>query len=508
MLGKEEVVRKIVANGIKLDCPKIVLTQNSKDSPRTWSFAGSLEFDVREGVSARLFSTSPERPRNGIDEFFKQINETRPGEFYPAHRYYSLKATDVDGNVWTSDHVHVDEEDRETHSIVQIKTRQIQMVSPAPEDNDYAHLVFVDKLDIPENSLTRTDTRRGDRATHKVDHVGSEGEISHATVKFIKSDANPSQCDVIVRPTEGGPALPVNFPSKMIETLRFLTGDMIFFAMAETVHSGVRKVVFAQTAPLNSGISFRPIAPRRDHAPDFYRLMDRYLSYAYANSSGDDFSFISTKLHPLYNLKYVSLEAVALLVSVTVESVIQHSFKTVGSVSQAVKNEIEEIAKAIDALSVSDKIKTRAKSSLGGMKSLRPVDRLYALQSENKILVGEIQGWKDLRNVSAHGSLRMEPGPNQKLLDDIFGAANLLNKLIFLVVGYSGVYTDYSTRGWPDIIFNPVAAVEAPTTVSEAVVELEQVEHKLVAPVVRPALPRRLLDALGRIFHWWRPKTN
>lgn len=145
----------------------------------------------------------------------------------------------------------------------------------------------------------------------------------------------------------------------------------------------------------------------------------------------------------------------ALIVAVAVESVLSE-FSEIAIPEQKLIDEVDEISdaiKAIEETSVRANTKNRALGSVSNMKSTRAGDKLKHLAEIGVITNGELLQWKDLRNTSAHGTLHDDPMKLQKLLSDIYGAVTLLNKLVFLRIGYDGKYSDYSQIGWPIMEF-------------------------------------------------------
>lgn len=224
----------------------------------------------------------------------------------------------------------------------------------------------------------------------------------------------------------------------------------ISFCASETIDSEIATLELAKVDETSKGLFPAPLVSRDpDHVRDFCRLFGAFLEHAVASSNDEFFSPLARKFNPLYGLRNVPLESIALLVSVTVEALLKEQFPEIGKPKAHLLNEVNVISTAIDALPVSDRTKSRAKGSLGGMKSSRADDKLNALKDAGILSELENQAWKGLRNSSAHGSLHVKPGQFQQVLDSVYTAATLLNKLALLVIGYEGKYSDYSKKDWP-----------------------------------------------------------
>ena len=69
----------------------------------------------------------------------------------------------------------------------------------------------------------------------------------------------------------------------------------------------------------------------------------------------------------------------------------------------------------------------------------------------------DIKAWKFIRNKAAHGALTVDPSAVQCLLDRFNRLVVMAYKLVFFRISYQGLYTDYATRGWPEVPFDSEA---------------------------------------------------
>ena len=146
------------------------------------------------------------------------------------------------------------------------------------------------------------------------------------------------------------------------------------------------------------------------------------------------------------------------MVSVAVEAIVSDpAFASLATPSQATKDGVDQIFEAIRKSGTDSTLIERAISSMGTMKSSRAVDKLFALVEIGALVKSEPTNWKMLRNPIAHGSLRIDPKALQELLDNIYGSMTLLHKLVFIIIGYDGIYSDYSKHGWHIKTFNASA---------------------------------------------------
>lgn len=84
--------------------------------------------------------------------------------------------------------------------------------------------------------------------------------------------------------------------------------------------------------------------------------------------------------------------------------------------------------------------------------SLSEKVRLAAQIAKIPLQGTEVRAWNKMRNRIAHGDF--SPGPLSTSLVQIQSqqldcAANIINKLVLGLIGYGGVFTDFSSPGWP-----------------------------------------------------------
>lgn len=453
LMSSEQFKRAFVDGVLTIDCKDIRLTQNSTDSPKEWRGSGSLMIDPRNGIEARFVSMdviSP--PPAALQLSLRRMVES--GKIIPESHYYSLRAIDVSGNEWTNPSIEVSTDCHIDSTVIVLKCGWIRSVTPAKDENDSVQMLFLDELPFPLNSLERSQTVREGRESTKISYTAAHGSAGGADFRYASFGDSQPYYELFAKPTDGV-QLPPNFEYRVIEAVRFLSATTMSFSVCESVHGGIRSIEISQVSSLNTGIFPSPLITRRDWTEDFYKLLDCYLRYAISKVSGEEFAYLSLKMGGLYQLKGVSLDDIALLISVAIESIVQKQFPTLGNATAATLADLKTISSSLDGLTFkAANTLERAKSSLGSLKSSRAVDKLYELQRAGAIKEEEIAGWKKLRDSSAHGGLHVPSGEIQKLLDSVYKASVLLNKLVFISVGYSGKYIDYSTRGWPEANFD------------------------------------------------------
>lgn len=95
----------------------------------------------------------------------------------------------------------------------------------------------------------------------------------------------------------------------------------------------------------------------------------------------------------------------------------------------------------------------RLEGLMGMFRNLSPSDifRDWIERGVLSVTKDDVKAWKDLRNRSAHGRLTPveETGALQARVSQHDRIQNLINKIALQLIGYSGIYIDYSKPGYP-----------------------------------------------------------
>ena len=173
------------------------------------------------------------------------------------------------------------------------------------------------------------------------------------------------------------------------------------------------------------------------------------------NANGKNFAPLSSKLGGLFTLKGVWLETIALLLGVAVEGILkEEKFKNLVKQESTLLSEITRLIQHINSAPLDSSLISRVVSAVQNMSSMSASDKLHALVQSGALDEEDRKAWKRIRNRSAHGSFEVNPKQMQSVLDDVFRLTTLIYKLVFLLIGYSGAYSNRAPRGWRDDQFD------------------------------------------------------
>ena len=450
-LQDDDFKNAYVGGQLVIDCVEIKFTQNVSENPRIYVAKGCIYASPERGVEARLIcSRDPDDEYHPLNWLRKNPKPT-PGTLIPERNYFRLMAQDIAGNVWTHPSVLLKIEVKPECLVLSFSIRSIQAEFDSVNKKVYTYLVFLDDLAFPVNSRTETEVK-SDGIVEKRSIVldKSKGIVCGMKVSYDnRHNILGGKYSEFIAVAGEGVAVVKEFQNRLLESLRFCTATMASPVMSETVFNGKRVIELAKSIPLNNhAIVDTPISTSAHAAQDFYRLFECYYLYACKSANGADFAPISNKIGGLFNLKGVWIIAVALMLSVAVEGILKEErFKDIvkndASLNNAIHNIVQKIQLADD---VTADFKNRAISAISGFSSARPLDKLKVLSKVGALEEEDWKKWQKIRNKSAHGSFDIDDKDHQSMLDDVYRLTTLLYKLVFLLIDYSGQYSDRADR--------------------------------------------------------------
>lgn len=455
-LNDDEFKQAYLQGKLAIDCLEITLTQNGADKPRIYKLAGSLLVNVDNGVEGRL--VWPRDAEHPYDMFASllALQNVKSGDLFPENHYFSLRAIETGGRVWTHPAVFLKVIEHQKAEILTIQCDYIQMELEVEVSRSLAHFVFHDDLEIRSNRiLPRTDLVRGGER-HVIKAGASSGTVDGLEVNYYPVGVDKSGgAYEFTAVAPSGKELPVNFDERLLEAIQFCVAKLAWPVMREVIRDGKQTLLLSKSKPFNNG---QVSAAVPDHeSTDFYRLMEGYYQYANSESVGNEPPWLSKKIGGLFTLKGVWLDTIALLAGVTVEGILKDAeFKKLGAPDDEALSKIDCLIDYVaKAESVDPNLKTRAETMMSGaMKSSSASDRLHVLAKAGVVDEDDIKAWKSMRHPAAHGGLVVDQSKLQELVTNVHRVVTMIYKLAFFRIGYCGAYTNFGVRGWPPAQFD------------------------------------------------------
>lgn len=464
-LADEGFKRAFVSGEFFIDCVEIRLTRNGPGSPAGYSARGSLAVTPEHGAKARLVvPKGPSAPYDSL-AIFRESSTLTLGKIVPGHHYFALEATDTAGNVWTHPSAQVQVvEETAASSVVTLKCEflRCEWNLKKPELGVSA-MIFMENLPFPDHrSIVATAGLKRAKRPGLVSRKASFGMVSGLAVTFDHRAERPGpKFWELFAESEDGASYESGFDDRLLEAVRFCTATIATPVMRETIVGQKRVMELARFRPSNRGDLIQPPLFAHGYEAQFHRLMERYFEYARKNAKGEKYAPLSAKISGIFALEGVFIDTVALLVAVTVESILgEGHFGSLGKPDSGIVDEVDKlIAHAKAAKGVAPNLIQRGVSAIGSMKSTRAVDKLQALVAAGIISETDRSTWKKLRDIAAHGSFEVDATQIQKLYDDVYRLSTLVYKLAFLQIGYSGKFSNRAVHDWPIQDFPPASVV-------------------------------------------------
>jgi hypothetical protein len=457
-LDCDEFKKTYLEGKLAIDCLEITLTQNSAVNPRIYNLVGSLFINPENGVEARLvWERDSDYP---YDQFaqLKAWGQIKPGDIFPEDHYFNLQALDTAGRIWRNPVVSLKRVEQERAEILMITCDFIQTELDSHVQRTLAHFVFHDEIGIRMNSAKswKEPHRNGERHTTK--QVAAKGLVNEFEIDYYPvATSKAGSAHELTAVAEPAASIDSHFDDRLLEAVQFSVARLAKPIMREVIRAGKQTITLSKFESLNNGL-VQSAVPGHQHA-DFYRLMERYYQYACTEAKGEEAPPLSKIISGIFTLKGVWLDTIALLLAVTIESLLNEpAYKKLGAPDDKYCKEIDGlIANLKNIESLSQSLKTRAQNSLSNMKSSSASDRLHMLAKGDVVDQEDIKAWKFIRNKAAHGALTVDPSAVQCLLDRVNRLVVMAYKLVFFRISYQGLYTDYATRGRPEVPFDSEA---------------------------------------------------
>jgi len=459
-LEDDEFKQVFLEGNFAIDCLEVTLTQNGAESPRSYKLIGSLFVNPEHGVEGRfVWERDTDHPYD-VFESLKADQQILSGDIFPEDHYFSLRAIDTSGNAWTHPAVFLKRDSLEQAEILTISCDFIQVELDTADQRTLAHFVFHDELGIRMNmSHSSTEPLRNGKRT-KTKRSFVKGDINGFEIDYYPVSADKAgNAHELSAVSKSGSSHPVHFDCRLLEAIQFSVAILAWPVMREVIRDGKQIITLSKSRPFNNG-HVQSAVP--DYAwADFFHLIECYYQYACSEAEGDEAPPVSKKVGGLFTLKGVWLDTIALLLAVSVESLLNEPlYKKLGVPNKEDRKKIQEIIDYVAAAPKEPRLKERAAQIMGNMKSSSASDRLYVLSKAGVVNEDDIRAWKSIRNAAAHGGLEVDPSKLQNLLAQVNRLVTMTYKLVFFRIGYQGKFTDYATRGWPPAQFDAAACTE------------------------------------------------
>jgi hypothetical protein len=440
-------VEQYIRRAFAIDCPQMTLRQNVDLNPRVYAGPGTI-YQTDEGkLLFKLYSTG--QYDTGLLMQMLGPGSPKTGEIVPRTDYFTLEATALNGAVWRCDVVLPEfTQGVSGGPVANGWLFEISKTTLDPNDkgdSSSLSLRFGRDFDFPGNAAKTTKTFlnnvergfSGEWTSAMFDAAGLEFELhkDHGAI-FLSADWK-------------NPSLPRHLDLRICEALEFT-----FFQherwVIRVASEGKQHVTTLR--PFQKPLPKSSLPPLRfgSSAPldrSVWTLFTKYLEFVLKQDE-PKWHAVSENIHLAVTGNSASMESRLLGISVAVEGVVTVGFPFIASADDLLNEQINFASKLVSESTLGASLKNRLAGALGAMKIPRAKDKLRAFVGAGLIRRELMDAWSGMRNSAVHAS-GLDPAEIKKVHRNYQSALTLLNELVMLLIGYRGVYTDYSVPGWP-----------------------------------------------------------
>jgi hypothetical protein len=382
------------------------------------------------------------------------LTDHNTGKIIGDEFYVKLIAIDLDGVEWVSDKILITINTSKNGSIIFGKILQIYCKNQAPvrSKTNFIQIYFRKKIAICYNTFVKTEK-----------YVNGKKKSWNANLTIAKFSY--SDMDFEIEGAEDWTRLSVYsmkvifddiLINRIIEAFRFIIADTLPWAIIKIsngFHSELRlrgERIDKKTSRIGPPISLINTPPSQTH--DVWKLFKKFLNFI-AKNTKDNWHIISNLNNAIIDSSKSSINVEALTLSANIENLLKIRFKEINTINDELNENIDQAIEIIHDASLDENFKKRLHGTITAMKDVRAKDILILLRSHNLIDSKFIKKYEKLRNKSVHGEFKTWVDL-QEFIDHCSSAVVLYYQLIFLIIGYCGPYTDYSSYKYPIKKFN------------------------------------------------------
>jgi hypothetical protein len=456
--------KQLISNQLEIDFVEVKLTQRTSCDSQTYQGVGSVYQQENGDLELKLYYRYPD-----VNAAFGRVNSNshvEVGKVINDEKYFDLVATDMSGDIWTSERVYISDGSISFPSVgkvLKIKLESIKSVGQhekleSLKDVSEASLIFPGKYKVPFNKYT--DHKTGSTLNklefildRKFDMVIGQQASKVSCVQH----ENHLQINLV--------AAPEILNKDLIEKLRLVFEILLGQLCQKTM---LRLMEYEQGIieihSFDKSLSNRKLAePIRSQSIVNYEGFQKCITgmMHYYGS----FNIIHGYWHKVNRAYQGSIENAALALTVSVEGILKEFYRDFGQPAETDLRLFNESKQVINDLKIDQSIKDRLMSSIGHMKSFNARKALKNLTPEKLISKQMIRDWQVLRNKSAHAD-RLSYGEEniQDYLDTFYCCLTLFYRLVLMEVGYVGNSINYAEKGWKDAIIYPLKRTQVVLT--------------------------------------------
>lgn len=412
----------------------------------------------------KLYGSRTEDQHKRLREMFEEVRDTPAGALLPEDSYYTLEAVDSRGRRWVAKRLRPKITSTATgHPIAEAQISSLQTMTDIRQSPGGRSLTLyiLEDVEIPTNDIVREETSVAGGTKREKGYRRDAWKFRACKIDFLLVRRRPKELEVQADTDIEATSF---LRERITEALQFLLGRPVPWSISLEASSGKLVTEIRSRAWLPPNARHRPplhpnaTTSTEDSRKDPYayycrRLFERFLRH----------TLDSKELrHPLWgdlNAIYEAsagrfIDAHALTLTVVIEALLAREFPNLGGPDKGLRKGVAVVRKLIESTNLDSGSRARIKGAMGVLLSKSATSRLRELADRGAVTQLQKRSWRDLRNSITHAyqSSTLSSAELRKLLrvNEV-----LFTHLIFCAIGYRGLYTDYSSLGFPNCVYPP-----------------------------------------------------
>src|SRR5665213_841664 len=261
----------------------------------------------------------------------------------------------------------------------------------------------------------------------------------------------------------------------MDEAAKFLTAKSVEWRVLQR-HDGNRGFIELTSASARSVVT-RMDPPITRSINGYWQngwvLYTKYLEYVLQTTKRSYWNHCTSHLHNAREASANALDAWAVGLAVAVEGMVELvPFTQDKSEKEKIKKFKEWILEQIRSRKKFQLFEKRMGGLLGMLSNVRLQDRMAPLIASGHVTGAYANAWSKLRNRHVHPKgvdpQRMDSKEFQEIFDLINKTTTFMYEIVFYLIGYSGMHSDYGQHGYPARIYPVTQSAPKPIHIAKS----------------------------------------
>lgn len=443
-----ELLKLFIDNSLNIDCQEMKLWQ-SKNSKIIYRGVGSIYNRINGELEFKMFLFEKISILN-----IQSIKYGEPGQIIKEDDYFTLEGTDSVGGKWIVKNIIPKwEYNNELNSFfIQGKIKELQNDHSINSRSKYHELTFgfYGDIKIPYNTSSKTEKFLGNIMTFSSNQLNVAKFRTNGLDFIILNEKRWLSINIVSE----NKMIKKYMIVRILESLQFVLGTTLYWSYMQIKSNIVNRTILRKKPFIKNKIIQKPPIEidSFDTSNKVWDLLGKYLLHVFSYKGTKTWSPIFAEILSVIksNNNLFNLQAITL--SVAIEGLLKLYFEKLGIPDDKTKAQIEEAKTIYNNSELFDyNFKQRLEGTFEAFERPRAKDILRKLNRYGYLQIDLINKYNKLRNPSIHADNRIEP--LQEYLNLINSNYILFLQIIFLAIGYSGEFKDYSKIGYPSGTF-------------------------------------------------------